>query len=149
MKDKVYFLNVESVFGEGYETVVSQVGPPLDRKEFQKLIPKCALHSTAVQTLHEVMTFNDNLVFKKMPIVHLLNVIECFHKSYRFSHVFNESQGLRQALQRMGYMNQVPNLLKIETLSAQSHLSLLTKIYSGQEPDHKAHIEEIEKRLIS
>jgi brefeldin A-inhibited guanine nucleotide-exchange protein len=124
-----------------------QIGPPPERKEFQKQISKCALNSLVVQTLQDVISSNDE-VFSCIPAKHLFKLMDCFQKSYNFSAVFNSCIGLRNTLHKSGYMAQVPNLLKIETMSAQFYLALLMKLYTNKHPFQHEYHSETEKRLI-
>lgn len=123
--------------------------PPPDRKEFQKLVPKCSLHSVAVQTLQDVLsTGNNETVICSIPGVSLLRLMDCFRKSHRFASDFNECIGLRNALHKMGYMTQVPNLLKIETTSANFYLDTLIKLYSGKHPLKHDFKDQVEQQLM-
>lgn len=109
------------------------LGPPPDRKEFAKNISKCVLHLLVVQTLQDVLsTGPDDIVYKSMPDNHLLKLLDCLEGSYKLANVFNESMELRQALFKMGYMKQLPNLLKQETLAVNAYLILLIKIYADE-----------------
>jgi hypothetical protein len=100
----------------------------------------------AVQSLQDVL-FTDE-VFVSIPATHLFTLMDCFHKSYKFSAVFNSCMGLRVALHKGGFMAQIPNLLKIETMSAEFYLLLLTKLYTDKHPSKGQFQTETEKRLM-
>ncbi|KAI8905469.1 hypothetical protein EDD86DRAFT_257459 [Gorgonomyces haynaldii] len=119
-------------------------GQPLDKKEFQKQLVKCAQQAMVLQTLQDVL---DPQVLGKMPPKHLFFVMDDILKSYRFANVFNDCLGLRQAVNKMGYMNQVPNLLKIETGAAQFYLQCLLLLFDEQHPSYALVQEETQKRL--
>jgi brefeldin A-inhibited guanine nucleotide-exchange protein len=109
------------------------LGPPPDRKEFQKQISKCVLHLLVAQTLHDVLATGPNdIVYKSLPNEQLLCLLSCFQSSYHMARGFNECLELRQCLFKMGYMKQLPNLLKQETQCANSYLSFLLKIYTDE-----------------
>lgn len=149
-----YFLifkyeGADSEFMSQIKMLSHTIGPPPERKEFQKQVPKCALLSVAVQALQDVLSCGpEDVVFKSMPAKYLFLIMDCFQKSYQFSSVFNCSLGLRNALHKGGYMAQVPNLLTIETNSAEFYLTLLMKIYTGKHPSQKEYYLEAEKRLF-
>jgi len=52
------------------------------------------------------------------------------------------------ALFRMGFMRQLPNLLKQETSSVSSYMLILIKMYSDPELERVEMRSEIERRLI-
>jgi brefeldin A-inhibited guanine nucleotide-exchange protein len=100
---------------------------PPERKQFQAQLYKCSLNAMAVKTLQD-MLFNDPKILNSIPFCTTQTLLDCFEHSFQFSGLFNSSIGLRTALNKMGYMSQIPNLLKIETSSAQSLLDMLIKM---------------------
>jgi brefeldin A-inhibited guanine nucleotide-exchange protein len=100
---------------------------PPERKQFQAQLYKCGLNAMAVKTLQD-MLFNDPKILNSIPFCTAQTLLDCFEHSFQFSGLFNSSIGLRTALNKMGYMSQIPNLLKIETSSAQSLLDMLIKM---------------------
>jgi brefeldin A-inhibited guanine nucleotide-exchange protein len=125
------------------------LGPPPDRKEFQKQISKCVLHLLVVETLQNVMAAGTNdSVYRAIPTQQLTRILDCFASSYQLAHVFNETMPLRESLHRMGYMKQLPNLLKQETLSVNAYLTLLVKLYSDNDERRISQRDSTEKRLI-
>ncbi|KAI8915529.1 hypothetical protein BC831DRAFT_159184 [Entophlyctis helioformis] len=106
----------------------SAFGPPPDKKEFQRLIGKCVLHLLVIQTLDDVMLTGPNdVVYKSLGPTHLQCLTNCFDRSFRFARAFNNYTELRTALYRMGYMKQMPNLLKQETLSVTAFIRYMAK----------------------
>ncbi|KAJ2994510.1 guanine nucleotide exchange protein for ADP-robosylation factor [Globomyces sp. JEL0801] len=125
------------------------LGPPPDRKEFQKNIAKCIVHLLVVQTLQDVLsTGPDFKVYKAIPNPYFLRLLDCFEYSYIVAHQFNGCLELRQALFKLGYMKQLPNLLKQETLSVNAYVIFLFKIYCGNEPERNELVKTSQDRLI-
>ena len=120
-----------------------------DKKEFQKQIAKCAIHLMVIQTLQDViLAGQSDLIFKMIPNAELLNLLDVFQSSYEVARVFNESMELRQALYKQGYMKQLPNLLKQETISVNAYLTILIKVFSDTTPQkHELH-ERAQSRLV-
>ncbi|KAJ3290032.1 guanine nucleotide exchange protein for ADP-robosylation factor [Borealophlyctis nickersoniae] len=130
-----------------------KTGRPLgarpQKKEFQQIIVKCVLHLLIIQTLDEVLRSGpEDAVYKSLTSQHLFTLIDCLERSYRFAQAFNEDMELRMALYRMGFMRQLPNLLKQETSSVSSYILVLIKMYSDPNEERRSMRIEIEKRLI-
>ena len=93
------------------------------------MISKCVLHLLVIQTLDDILKTGPNdIVYKTISTENYLELVLCLEKSYRFAKAFNAYQPLRTALYRMGYMKQVPNLLKQETLSVSALIRYLFKM---------------------
>ncbi|KAI8592987.1 hypothetical protein BDZ88DRAFT_503867 [Geranomyces variabilis] len=123
--------------------------PRPQKKEFQQIIVKCVLHLLIIQTLHEVLTSGpDDVVYHSLTSRNLFTLIDCLERSYRFAREFNGDMELRMALYRMGFMKQLPNLLKQETSSVSSYLNSLIKMYLDGSDERKGMRPEIEKRLV-
>ncbi|KAJ3150955.1 guanine nucleotide exchange protein for ADP-robosylation factor [Geranomyces michiganensis] len=123
--------------------------PRPQKKEFQQIIVKCVLHLLIIQTLHEVLTSGpEDVVYHSLNSRNLFTLIDCLERSYRFAREFNGDMELRMALYRMGFMKQLPNLLKQETSSVSSYLNSLIKMYLDGSDERKAMRPEIEKRLV-
>jgi brefeldin A-inhibited guanine nucleotide-exchange protein len=101
-----------------------------DKKEFQSKISVCAAHLLVIQTLIDLLSTGSNYsFFFSIPQEHVLPILECFGKSYQLASAFNANLELRQTLLKNGYMKQLPNLLKQETLSVNAFVSFLFKDY--------------------
>ncbi|KAI9105732.1 hypothetical protein DFS34DRAFT_27501 [Phlyctochytrium arcticum] len=123
--------------------------PRPQKKEFQQIIVKCVLHLLVIQTLQEVLTSGpEGAVYKSLSSQNLFTLIDCLERSYRFARAFNGDMELRMALYRMGFMKQLPNLLKQETSSVSSYLGVLIKMYLDQSAERIGMRGEIEKRLV-
>lgn len=113
------------------------------------MVPKCALLSLVVQTLQEIILNESyDTVYSQVPPKNLLLLLDCFLQSYTFAKSFNECMGLRQALHKMGFMSQVPNLLKIETSSAMNYLALASKVFADQNESKSPYRSQIESKLF-
>lgn len=101
------------------------------------IIVQCVLHLLVIQTLHEVLigTGNVDKVYHALTSKRLFKLIDCLEKSYRFAFKFNGDTELRTKLFKMGFMKQMPNLLKQETTSATNYISILLKMYADPERD--------------
>lgn len=123
--------------------------PRPQKKEFQQIIVKCVLHLLVIQTLQEVLTSGpEDAVYRSLSSHNLFTLIDCLERSYRFAREFNGDMELRMALYRMGFMKQLPNLLKQETSSVSSYLGALIKMYLDTSEERKGMRGEIEKRLV-
>ncbi|KAJ3313350.1 guanine nucleotide exchange protein for ADP-robosylation factor [Boothiomyces sp. JEL0838] len=126
-----YNYTEEETKDEKFAFLNRPLGPAPEKKEFQRQLARCVLHLHVVQTLQDVIaTGPDDIVYKQIPNNTLLELLDCFRASYHLAHVFNESIELRQALFRKGYMKNLPNLLKQETLCVNAYLMFLIKIYT-------------------
>ncbi|KAH6598916.1 hypothetical protein BASA50_003422 [Batrachochytrium salamandrivorans] len=159
------FINIESAVGSDgislsdgtipadldpdLEFLKTSFGPPPDKADFQRLLGKCVLHLSIIQTLNDtMMTGPNDAVYKSLSPDHLFRLIDCFEKSFRFARAFNQYTSLRTALFRLGYMKQMPNLLKQETLSVSAYLRYMAKISLDKSPEKSTIREQSEKRLI-
>ncbi|KAJ3040877.1 guanine nucleotide exchange protein for ADP-robosylation factor [Rhizophlyctis rosea] len=123
--------------------------PRPQKKEFQQIIVKCVLHLLVIQTLHEVLSSGpDDAVYHALSSKHLFVMMDCLERSYVFAREFNANKELRMALFRMGFMKQLPNLLKQETSSVSCYVGVLCKMVLDGEEGRKETRGEIERRLI-
>ncbi|KAI8905471.1 hypothetical protein EDD86DRAFT_229201 [Gorgonomyces haynaldii] len=124
-----------------------QFAPRPERKDFQAIIVKCVLHLLVIDTFHAILSIPENkLVYESFSSRHLFKLGDALYFSYSFAKSFNANVDLRKELHRMGFMKQVPNLLKQETSSVASYIILLFRIYS--DPTRQQIHSDIEKRLI-
>ncbi|KAJ3387493.1 guanine nucleotide exchange protein for ADP-robosylation factor [Entophlyctis sp. JEL0112] len=130
------------VFVDGSVDLTGRPRP--EKSDFQGIILKCVLHLLAVQTLHEILTVSSDGntsskdpdgVYHALSAKNLLVLLGCFERSYRFAEAFNKNTELRLTLFRMGFMKQLPNLLKQEVASVTAYLSVLFKMVSDNAPD--------------
>lgn len=55
--------------------------------------------------------------------------------SYRFARKFNADKELRMALWKVGFMRDLPNLLRQESTSAATLVNVLLRMYSDTQPE--------------
>ncbi|KAJ3034825.1 guanine nucleotide exchange protein for ADP-robosylation factor, partial [Rhizophlyctis rosea] len=124
--------------------------PRPQKKEFQQIIVKCVLHLLVIQTLHEVLSSGpDDGVYRSLSSKHLFNLMDCLERSYLFARNFNANKELRMALFRMGFMKQLPNLLKQETSSVSCYVQILCKmVLDDHNEERRQGRSEVERRLI-
>ncbi|KAI9362470.1 hypothetical protein DFJ73DRAFT_620704 [Zopfochytrium polystomum] len=122
------------------------------RSEYQGLIVKCVLHLLVIQTLQEVLLAGDNqnpdVVLNAMSGDHVLDLLDCLERSYNFARAFNRDMELRIALYRMGFMKQLPNLLKQETSSIAIYITVLVKLFMDTAPERVERRSTIGGRLL-
>ncbi|KAI8610970.1 hypothetical protein BC830DRAFT_1069281 [Chytriomyces sp. MP71] len=118
------------------------------KKDFPGIITKCVLHLLVIQTLQDVLSSGSEQVYRLIPSKYLFDLIDCLERSYQFAKAFNEEMDLRMALYRMGFMKTLPNLLKQETSSVSTYITILIKMYSDPSEERKGTRDDIEKRLI-
>lgn len=102
--------------------------PRPEKKDFQRIIVKCVLHLLLIQTLNETLIPIET--YNSIDTDNLFILTECLQKSFIFAHDFNGDIEVRTQLYRMGFMKQMPNLLKQETTSVSTFLGVYIRMYS-------------------
>ena len=119
------------------ETVATTAGPQghsvpaAKKKEFKSLIVKCVLQLLLIEALSELLNKNKK-VYNAMPSDQVLALIALLRESWLFAKKFNADRDLRVSLWRMGFMKQLPNLLRQEVASASGYVNVLLKVYGDQ-----------------
>ncbi|KAI8852805.1 hypothetical protein BC829DRAFT_440418 [Chytridium lagenaria] len=148
---------LKGVMDEVNDPVVPDITgrPKPQKKDFQGIIAKCVLHLLVIQTLQEILATETNnnapnsmSVYRSLTSRHLLILVDCLERSYRFAAAFNAELDLRMALYKMGFMKQLPNLLKQETTSVSTYVQILIRMYADPEPERISMRPEVERRLI-
>lgn len=116
------------------------------RRFFNRIITNCVLQLLMIETVHELFS-NDN-VYDEIPSSELLRLMSLLKKSYQFAKKFNEDKDLRMQLWRQGFMKQPPNLLKQESGSASTYVSILFRMYSDEREERKSSRAETETALV-
>ncbi|KAI5122163.1 hypothetical protein M0805_007062 [Coniferiporia weirii] len=106
------------------------------RRIFKQIIVKCVLQLLLIETTNELLQ-NDE-VYDTIPPEHLLRLMGVLDHSYQFARMFNEDKELRTALWKVGFMKHLPNLLKQETSSADTLVTVLCRMYYDPRPKHLA-----------
>lgn len=106
------------------------------RRIFRQIIVKCVLQLLLIETANGLLQNQE--VYSTIPPADLLRLMGELDHSYRFAKKFNADKDLRMALWKVGFMKQLPNLLKQESSSAATLVNVLLRMYSDTRPDHVA-----------
>ncbi|WFC97503.1 guanine nucleotide exchange protein for ADP-robosylation factor [Malassezia yamatoensis] len=132
------------VFDPALSSPEPAMGQVARRHAFKQIIVKCVLQLLLIETTNALL--QENQVYAAIPALQLLRLTQALEDSYRFSRRFNADRALRTALWRVGFMKQLPNLLKQESTSA----STLVHVYLQMQGDAKrldAH-QQVSARLL-
>jgi brefeldin A-inhibited guanine nucleotide-exchange protein len=112
-------------------TFLDGLPPPVPKnEEFNQQLPKCMTHLMIIETVHNLLKESASAsTFDVLPYSQLIRIINCFKESFYLAEIFNMSIDLRKAIYAKGFMNQMPNLLRQETLCAVSYTSALFRLY--------------------
>ncbi|PKS05969.1 hypothetical protein jhhlp_007802 [Lomentospora prolificans] len=116
------------------------------RRFFNRIISRCVLHLLMIETVNEL--FSNDAVYAQIPSIELLRLMALLKKSYLFARRFNNDKDLRMQLWRQGFMGQPPNLLKQESGSAATYISILFRMFSDTAPEREASRSDIEAALV-
>lgn len=116
------------------------------RRFFNKIITKCVLQILMIETVSEL--FQNDQVYDRIPSVELLRLMALLKKSFSFARRFNSDKELRMKLWREGFMKQPPNLLKQESGSASTYVSILLRMYHDDKRERRESRAAIEDALI-
>ncbi|TVY43770.1 Protein transport protein [Lachnellula occidentalis] len=116
------------------------------RKFFNKIITRCVLQLLMIETVNEL--FSNDAVYAQIPSPELLRLMSLLKKSFVFAKKFNENKELRMRLWREGFMKQPPNLLKQESGSAATYVSILLRMYHDESEERKRNRKDTEAALV-
>jgi brefeldin A-inhibited guanine nucleotide-exchange protein len=116
------------------------------RRFFNKIITKCVLQLLMIETVSEL--FQNDQVYDKIPSAELLRLRALLKKSFSFARRFNSDKELRMKLWREGFMRQPPNLLKQESGSASTYVSILLRMYHDDKRERRESRAAIEDALV-
>ncbi|WWC88824.1 uncharacterized protein L201_003737 [Kwoniella dendrophila CBS 6074] len=116
------------------------------RRIFKQIIVKCVLQLLLIETTHELLQ-NDE-VYNTIPAEHLLRFMGVLDDSWKFARKFNANKDLRMKLWKVGFMKQLPNLLKQESSSAATLINVLLRMYSDPRDAHRATRNGVLERLV-
>ena len=119
---------------------------PARRRFFNKIITRCVLQLLMIETVNEL--FSNNEVYAQIPSPELLRLMALLKKSYVFAKRFNNDNELRRRLFQQGFMKQPPNLLKQESGSAATYVSILVRMYFDDSDERRRSRAETEAALI-
>ena len=129
------------------------------KREFKQIIVKCVLQLLMIETVSELLASDE--VYEAMPSEQLLVMMQVLRKSYRFARKFNNNRELRMNLLRignalfillwlisLGFMKQLPNLLKQESSAAATYISILLRMYNDPREERVQSKVVVEEALI-
>ncbi|KDN52673.1 hypothetical protein K437DRAFT_292798 [Tilletiaria anomala UBC 951] len=116
------------------------------RRVFKQIIVKCVLQLLLIDTTNELL--HNDWVYERVPPDQLLRLLNTLQDSYDFSKRFNADKDLRMALWKVGFMKQLPNLLKQESSSASTLVAILVKMHEDPRATHVAARVAIRKRFV-
>lgn len=116
------------------------------RRFFNKIITRCVLQLLMIETVNEL--FSNDAVYAKIPSQELLRLMGLLKKSFLFAKKFNNDKELRMRLWREGFMKQPPNLLKQESGSAATYVSILLRMYHDEGEERKRNRADTEAALV-
>jgi len=129
------------------------------KREFKQIIVKCVLQLLMIETVSELLASDQ--VYEAMPSEQLLVMMQVLRKSYRFARKFNNNRELRMNLLRignvlfilhwlilLGFMKQLPNLLKQESSAAATYISILLRMYNDPREERVQSKYVVEEALI-
>lgn len=117
------------VFDPALSSPNAPMGQTERRHAFKQIIVKCVLQLLLIETTNALL--QEPAVYAAIPADQLLRLTQALEDSYRFSRRFNADRALRTALWNVGFMKQLPNLLKQESTSA----STLVHVYLQMQTD--------------
>merc|ERR1712000_746822 len=116
------------------------------RRFFNRIISRCVLQLLMIETVNEL--FSNDTVYAHIPSTELLRLMALLKRPFQFARKFNEDKELRMRLWREGFMKQPPNLLKQESGSAATHVSILLRMYHDDSEERKSNRGDTEAALV-
>ncbi|EQL03408.1 SEC7-like protein [Ophiocordyceps sinensis CO18] len=116
------------------------------RRFFNRIISRCVLQLLMIETVNEL--FSNDTVYTNIPSTELLRLMGLLKRSFQFARRFNEDKELRMRLWREGFMKQPPNLLKQESGSAATYVSILFRMFADNAPERLESRPDIEAALV-
>ncbi|KAL6412287.1 Protein transport protein SEC7 [Ilyonectria robusta] len=116
------------------------------RRFFNRIISRCVLQLLMIETVNEL--FGNDTVYAHIPSSELLRLMGLLKRSFQFARKFNEDKELRMRLWREGFMKQPPNLLKQESGSAATYISILFRMFADNAPERLESRPDVEAALV-
>ncbi|KPM40307.1 Protein transport protein SEC7 [Neonectria ditissima] len=116
------------------------------RRFFNRIISRCVLQLLMIETVNEL--FGNDTVYAHIPSTELLRLMALLKRSFQFARRFNEDKELRMRLWREGFMKQPPNLLKQESGSAATYISILFRMFADNAPERLQSRPDVEAALV-
>jgi brefeldin A-inhibited guanine nucleotide-exchange protein len=105
----------------------------LDSLDFAKTVIKCVIHLELLNTVKDfaLATVDGRTSIASMPKDSRDILLQCLYNSYVVARLFNSLTVLRHAIYKRGWVAQLPNLVKQETTSLSSYITLLGSVCSA------------------
>ncbi|KAK6535031.1 guanine nucleotide exchange protein for ADP-robosylation factor [Arthrobotrys megalospora] len=116
------------------------------KRYFARIITKCVLQGLMIETVSELFSNDD--VYNLIPSPELLRLMSLLKKSFAFARRFNNDKELRMRLFRDGFMKQPPNLLKQESSSAATYISILFRMFADDKSERRESRRDVEEALV-
>ncbi|KAK4121462.1 hypothetical protein N657DRAFT_647623 [Parathielavia appendiculata] len=116
------------------------------RRFFNRIISRCVLQLLMIETVNEL--FSNDAVYAQIPSPELLRLMALLKKSFLFARRFNADKDLRMRLWREGFMKQPPNLLKQESGSAATYVSILFRMFGDTAAERVGSKKDVEAALV-
>ncbi|KAF3273894.1 guanine nucleotide exchange protein for ADP-robosylation factor [Orbilia oligospora] len=116
------------------------------KRYFARIITKCVLQGLMIETVSELFSNDD--VYNLIPSPELLRLMSLLKKSFAFARRFNNDKELRMKLFRDGFMKQPPNLLKQESTSAATYISILFRMFADDKSERRESRRDVEEALV-
>jgi brefeldin A-inhibited guanine nucleotide-exchange protein len=112
--------------------------------QFPIIVRKCVMHLGVIDILQRIfISEKSSEILSGLAHAEFLALTGLLEKSYLLAKSFNGNMELRKALQGMGFMRTLPNLLKQESCSVTCYLTLLFTMYVDERhEDIRLEIEE-------
>ncbi|KZW03822.1 hypothetical protein EXIGLDRAFT_743524 [Exidia glandulosa HHB12029] len=116
------------------------------KRIFKQIIVKCVLQLLLIETVRDLLQNQD--VYRNIPPQLLLRLLSVLEHSYQFARAFNDDKELRMGLWKVGFMKHLPNLLKQESSSAATLVTVLLRMYNDPRPDYSPLRQPVADRLL-
>ncbi|KAH7163552.1 hypothetical protein B0J13DRAFT_538797 [Dactylonectria estremocensis] len=105
------------------------------RRFFNRIISRCVLQLLMIETVNEL--FGNDTVYAHIPSAELLRLMGLLKRSFQFARRFNEDKELP-----------TPNLLKQESGSAATYISILFRMFADNAPERLESRPDVEAALV-
>ncbi|EJD53498.1 Sec7-domain-containing protein [Auricularia subglabra TFB-10046 SS5] len=116
------------------------------KRIFKQIIVKCVLQLLLIETVRDLLQNHD--VYRNIPPQLLLRLLSVLEHSYQFARAFNDDKELRTGLWKVGFMKHLPNLLKQESSSAATLVTIYLRMYNDPRPDYMSLRQPVADRLL-
>ncbi|KAI8829868.1 hypothetical protein BJ741DRAFT_538187 [Chytriomyces cf. hyalinus JEL632] len=109
----------------------------LESLDFNQTVIKCSVHIELLQSIRDALLLlvdgeSSTLAINTIPGTDRERVLECLRDSYTVARSFNTNYHLRYSIWKKRLVQQLPNLIKQETISIGSHIKVLFAIYRAE-----------------